>query len=298
MSVDLTGEQRAWLAELPGLVRELEQLWSVRLGRPYPGGTCAWVAPATLPDGALAVLKISWPHTEAAGEAEALRVWDGRAAVRLYRHDPERWALLLERCDPGTKLGESPALTVDARLQAAARVLKELHEVPVPPGVGLDRLGDRMAEWADLTQERMARLRPDFDPGLVGRSVRLLRELPATAGREVVAHGDFNPGNVLAVRGRGWLAIDPKPLVGDGGYDLWPLVDQVDDPFGYPRAKQVVADRFTIMADVLGMDAWRPIAWAVARCTEDALWMVEHGDHDRGGELMAKARLLAVLADL
>jgi streptomycin 6-kinase len=293
MSVDLLDEQRPWLAELPALVRGLQQRWGLRLGPPYAGGTCAWVAPATLPDGATGVLKISWPHPEAAGEAEALRVWDGRGAVRLFRHDPERWALLLERCDPGTKLGERSDLTVKDRLRAAARVLKELHDAPVPPDTGLDRLGDRMAEWADLTEERMARLRPDFDPGLVALGVRLLRELSGTAGREVVVHGDFNPGNVLAVRGRGWLAIDPKPLIGDGGYDLWRLVEQVDDPFAYARARQLVADRFSIVADVLGVDTWRLVAWSVARCVEDALWTVEYGDSRGGGELMGKARLLA-----
>jgi streptomycin 6-kinase len=298
MSVDLSGEQRAWLSDLPRLVPAIQQQWGLRLGPPYPGGTCAWVAPATLPGGAPAVLKISWPHAEAAGEAEALRVWGGRGAVRLYRQDPERWALLLEQCDPGTKLGEAAELTVEDRLRAAAQVLKELHDKPVPPDVGLDRVGDRMAGWADLTEERMARLRPDFDPGLVGLGVRLLRELPGTAEREVVVHGDFNPGNILAVRGRGWLAIDPKPMVGDGGYDPWPLVQQVDDPFAYLRARQLVADRFGIVADVVGLDPWRLLAWSVARCVEDALWTVEHGDLRGGGDLMSKARLLAGLADL
>jgi streptomycin 6-kinase len=38
-------------------------------------------------------------------EAEALRFWDGHGAVRLLAHDPERKALLLERCLPGTPLG-------------------------------------------------------------------------------------------------------------------------------------------------------------------------------------------------
>jgi streptomycin 6-kinase len=298
MSVDLAGEQRAWLAELPKLIRDVERRWSIRLGPPYTGGTCAWVAPATLPDNAPAVLKISWPHLEAAGEAEALRVWAGRGAVRLYRHDPERWALLLERCDPGTKLGESCDLPVAGRLRAAARLLAELHSAPVPPGVELDRLDARMADWADLTEQRMARLRPDFDPGLVDLGVRLLRELPGTAGREVVVHADFNPGNILAVRGRSWLAIDPKPLVGDGAYDPWPLVQQVDNPFAYLRARQLVADRFALVADQLAVHVWRLLAWSVARCVEDALWTVENGDVRSGGVLMGHAHLMAALADL
>lgn len=302
LGVDLTGGQRAWRADLPRLVRDLQRRWSLRLGPPYPGGSCAWVAPAYLPDGTPAVLKISLPHLEAAAEAEALRVWDGRPAVRLYRHDPGHWALLLERCEPGATLGETREVAVGKRLRSAAWVLRELHEAPVPAEVAIDRLGDRTAGWADVAEERMARLRPAFDPGLVGLGLGLLRELPATAAREVVVHGDFNPGNILAVRGtlavrgRGWLAIDPKPLVGDGGYDPWPLIEQVDDPFAYFRARHVLGDRFALVADVLGMDTWRAMAWAVARCVENALWTVEHGDPVRAGELMARARLLADIA--
>ena len=35
----------------------------------------------------------------------------------------------------------------------------------------------------------------------------------------------------------GWLAIDPKPMRGDPAYDLWPLLEQVDDPFAHARSR-------------------------------------------------------------
>jgi streptomycin 6-kinase len=57
------------------------------------------------------------------------------------------------------------------------------------------------------------------------RARGLLRELPPTAGRRVLLHGDFNPGNVLAGRTGTWVAIDPKPMIGDPAYDLWPLLE-------------------------------------------------------------------------
>ncbi len=291
---------RAWLARLPEIVAELGERWGLVLGKPYAGGSCSWVAPVRRADGSDAVLKVSWPHPEAAGEGEALRLWDGRGAVRPYEHDAGRYALLLECCAPGTELGDAAELPVEERLVAGAGLLRELWNVPVPPKTGLDRMADVTAAWAALAEERMDRLRPPgFDPSLVALGVRLLRELPASAGREAVVHGDLNPGNVLAAGRRPWLAIDPKPMVGDPRYDPWPLIEQIDAPFGRPVPRSVVAARSALVAGVLGADVVRLQAWAAARRVESALWAVaERDDLDAGAAMMRQVRTLADLARL
>ncbi|HZG05391.1 MAG TPA: aminoglycoside phosphotransferase family protein [Streptomyces sp.] len=291
---------RAWLDRLPRLIGESAERWGLTVGAPFAGGSCSWVAPARRADGSGFVLKVSWPHREAAGEGEALRLWDGRGCVRLYEHDPERYALLLERCLPGTGLGDDGRLSAEERLVAGAGVLRELWEVPVPPDAALDRMAEVTAGWADTAEERMARLAPPgFDPALVALGVRLLRELPGTAAREVVVHGDLNPGNVLAAQRREWLAIDAKPMVGDPLYDPWPLIEQIDAPFGRPGPRPVVAARCALVADALGEDVRRLQAWAVARRVESALWAVAvPGDAEAGAAMMRQVRVLADLAGL
>ncbi|GAA2450689.1 aminoglycoside phosphotransferase family protein [Streptomyces macrosporus] len=289
----------AWLERLPDLIRELSERWGLVLGEPFAGGSCSWVAPVRRGE-TRAVLKVGWPHPEAAGEGEALRLWDGRGAVRLYEHDAERYALLLEHCAPGTELGDAVELPVEERLVAGAELVRGLWSAPVPPETGLDRVADVTAAWAVIAEERMARLRPPgFDPALVALGVRLLRELPVTAGREVVVHGDLNPGNVLAAEREPWLAIDAKPMVGDPLYDPWPLIEQIDAPFGRPSPRPVVAARCALVADVLGEDVARLQAWGVARRVESALWAVaERGDLDAGVGMMRQVRTLADLAGL
>ncbi len=270
-------EGRAWLRSLPALVGELRDAWSLRLGAPWTGGTCSWVAPAELPDGRQAVLKISWPHREMLGEADALRLWHGHGAAELYAHDPVRHALLLERAEPGTTLAESE-LPAEERLTVAVGLLTRLWAAPVPDPTLFERVGDVTAGWADLVEERMARLRPGFDPGLVAHGARLLRELPRTASREVLVHGDVNPGNILAAPREPWLVIDPKPMYGDPGYDPWPLLEQVDDPFAYADAADVLRRRVALVGEVLGEDPARLAAWAAARRVEAALWWVSRGN--------------------
>nr|WP_254393045.1 aminoglycoside phosphotransferase family protein [Streptomyces buecherae] len=292
-----TASGRAWLAELPALIAEFRDRWSLRLGPPIHGGSCSWVAPAALPDGGSAVLKLTWPHREAAGEAAGLRTWGGNGAVHLLAADERRHALLVERCVPGTELGEDGRHSPDARLAAAAKLLNGLWSAP-PPAAGLERLAAVTREWATLVEQRMARLRPDYDPGLVAIGVDLLRTLPRSATREVVVHGDFNPGNVLASERRPWLAIDPKPMVGDPGYDPWPLLTQLDEPFERDDPAPVLAHRYALVADAVGEDPRRLLAWSVARTVESALWFAAMGEVADGAEEMAQAAALAELAGL
>ena len=287
----------AWLAGLPRMIEELRERWSLRLGAPFHGGSCSWVAPVWPPDGEAAVLKITWPHREAMGEAEGLRLWDGCGVVRLLRENRERLAVLVERCEPGEMLGDADRLDPRERLEIGARLLSELWSVPVPEQTGLERVADVTAEWADLIEERMDRLKPDFDPGLVTLGARLLRDLPATAPRTVIVHGDFNPGNVLAARRQPWLAIDAKPMIGDPGYDPWPLVAQIDDPFAHSDPLRVLAERFALVADVVGEDVRRLAAWALAREVESALWAAEHPRSPIAYGSMEKARVFARLAE-
>jgi streptomycin 6-kinase len=290
----------AWLAKLPGVVDELRERWSLRLGAPFHGGSCSWVAPAWLPDGEPAVLKVTWPHREAMGEAEGLRRWGGRGAVLLLEEDRDHLAVLIERCEPGTTLAQSDQLTPDRRLLIGAQLLYELWSAPppAPQQTGLEPLADVTAEWADLVEARMARFRPHFDPGLVALGARLLRELPRSAEREVIVHGDFNPGNVLSARRKPWLVIDAKPMIGDPGYDVWPLVSQVDDPFAHDDAQRVLAERMALVAGMAGEDVRRIAAWALAREVEAALWRLEYPDTQSPVGSIERAHAFAKLAEV
>jgi len=189
---------RPWLADLPALIEQVRDEFGLRLSPPLHGGSCSWVAPAELPDGTPVIVKIGWPHREMRGEPAALRQWAGRGAVRLLAESPTRHALILERCEPGQPLSAATTGAVD-RLRAGCGVLRPLWDVAVPVADDIEDLATVTAEWADLVETRMARIRPGYDAGLVAEGARLLRELPGSGERRVLLHGDFNPGNVLSV---------------------------------------------------------------------------------------------------
>jgi streptomycin 6-kinase len=294
-----TEDGRRWLATLPRLIDEVSDAFGLFPGPPLHGGSCSWVAPATLADGTPVILKIAWPHREMYAEPAALRLWDGHGAVRLFRHDPARHALVLEQCLPGEQLA-AQVLPAKEALRIGADVLRELWSAGVPEGRAehdaqtIESLVDVAGDWGDLVTERMARLRPGFDAGLVAEAARLLHDLPASAPREVVLHGDFNPGNILSA-GAGWVAIDPKPLIGDPAYDVPPLLDQVADPYATADPQRSLRERTAQLAAELDLDPARIEGWCVARKVESALWRTHHGRESEGVADMAVAAMHARL---
>jgi streptomycin 6-kinase len=278
---------QVWVEELPARIERLRRRWSLDLGPPFePGGVTSWVAPA----GAEAVLKVVVPHPEATHEPDALRAWAGEGAVRLLDEDAAEHALLLERCRPGIALRKA-GRPDDEVLDVGATIAVGLwRSVPSDPYA---RLGDVTSGWADLVEERGAVSETSLDADLVAEGARLLRELPGTADREVLLHGDLHPANLLAAEREPWLAIDPKPVRGDPAYDLPPIVLQTGDLLGAPDPGAELDRRLRRVAAATGVDADRIRAWAFARSVEIAVWTTAKGIPEPHLDAAAWARLLA-----
>jgi streptomycin 6-kinase len=295
-SVAGTDDGERWLSALPDLVSTCEQRWHVRVGNPFEGGSASWCAPATRADGTDAVVKVSFPHREARAEGTGLRLWNGDGAVLLFDEDRDQYALLIERCRPGTRLRDTD-LPVAEALTIGAELLSRMWREP-PDASGYELVADVAAEWAVSVREKMERLRPPVDAGLVELGASLLESLPASATRAVVVHGDFNPGNVLAATREPWLAIDCKPMVGDPGYDPSQFLLQVDPPFECPDPETVLTQRFELFATLVDEDPRRLFAWAVAREVENIMWATSAEHPERVRSAMDQVAVLARLAEL
>lgn len=273
-----TAAGAAWLAGVPALVERAVERWQLRLDAPFGVGTASWTAPGTLPDGTPVVLKISFPHDEARYEAMALSLWRGSAAVELLAHDADDWALLLRRAHPGTPLLGSAA-PPEAQIDACLGVLANLHLAPVAD-VGVPALREVCAHWVGLAGSRAARWSALLaeHAELVNRGIEQLRAFALDAqAPAVLLHGDLNPGNLI-LDDPGvphWLAIDPKPMVGDPAYDLWPVLSQIDDPLAHPDPVAVAAPRLARAAGALSLSAGRIASWAMARTVEAVLWKLD-----------------------
>jgi streptomycin 6-kinase len=268
---------RAWLGRLPETLRNLEARWSLTVGDPFDHEdlTGGWVAPVTLADGSPAVLKLGNPHMEGEHEIHGLRFWDGDPTVRLFAADEDCNAMLLERCLPGTRLRERPEVEQDLVI---AELLKRLWRPPVAPHP-FRPLSVMTKHWSDLT---LADAEKWPDPGLVREGLRLFNELPKTADAEVLLATDLHAGNVLQSERMPWLAIDPKPFVGDRAYDA------TQHLFNCTERLRSDPDRmFRHMGELLGVDHERIRVWTFARAA------AEPRDEWNDGEMLAIARAIA-----
>ncbi|WP_062304002.1 aminoglycoside phosphotransferase family protein [Demequina subtropica] len=249
-----------WLLSLPGLVADCAREWDLTLDPPFEPGTVAWVAPATLAGGRGAVLKVGRLDGESDLEADALAHWSGVGAVRLLAHDRERGALLMERCEPGTRLWS--IADEDRAFGIAAGVFRELWR-PAPEEAPFRTVADQAERWARVLPERWERHGHPCPRRLIDHAVDLATALARSQPEQVLCHQDAHGGNML-LDGRRWVAIDPKPVVGERAFDLASsLRDRRPTLLAAADPRAVVARRLDLYVDQLGVERERARGWGI-----------------------------------
>lgn len=273
---------RAFIAALPGLAADFLDRWDLRLDGAAMHGVAALVLPVVRrTDDTPAVLKLQLLDGETEGEPAALRVWDGDGAVRLLDHDEPTGTMLLERLDPARMLSYLP----DSReaVLVIARLLARLTSGPAPDG--MRRLGDIATAMLDRTPWTLAHIADPATRALVADCAAAVRDVVDEPGDRLL-HWDLHFENVLAADRADWLAIDPKPLAGDPGFDLLPALRNRFDA-------DEVNWRFDAMTDVLGLDRARARAWTLGRVLQNCLWETEDGRPPEPDQLEIARRLRA-----
>jgi len=207
-------------------------------------------------DRASAVLKIQWPHRESEYEPEALRLWNGQGAIRLFAFDAREHALLVERCDPG-----DPLSSVDAeqRLEILAEMLPRLW---VPAGTPFRTLAGECGEWRRQLPSQWESAQRPFERALLDAALEAMDKLcGAPEGPPVLLHQDLHGDNVLRATREPWLVIDPKPLAGEREFSLAPIIRSSE--LGHSRT--AVVHRLDTLSSCLRLDRERCRLWTFAQ---------------------------------
>jgi streptomycin 6-kinase len=202
---------------------------------------------------------------------EVLAAFGGRGVLRLYEH--AEGALLLERLTPGEPLA---ALSLSGRDDEATEILAALlgRMSPSDPPrwcPSVEDYGVSLGRYSASGDTRIPRR-------LVEIAERVYRELGATQRNPGLLHGDLHHYNVLFDERRGWIAIDPKGLVGELEYEIGAALR---NPYERPElfaSLPVIERRLGVFADALGIDVDRARAWAFAQAVLAAVWDLEEGE--------------------
>lgn len=214
-----------------------------------------------------AMLKIACEAEERRG-GRLMAWWNGDGAARVLAEDDG--VLLLERATgPRSLAAMARSAQDDEATRILCRTTKRLHRPGTSPPHGLVSLD---AWFAPLVQAR------DHDGVLTkARSVAqdLLRDQ-----REVVAlHGDIHHGNVLDAGPRGWIAIDPKGLLGERTFDFVNILRNPDDATALAPGR--FARQVEVIAAAAALDRSRLLQWTLAFAGLSAVWILGDGDRPR-----------------
>ena len=260
-----------WLTRLPAMITGLLDDWRLTPDGEPMAGAAAYVLPVRDQDRRPAALKIGVPHWEAEFEHLALRAWDGNGVVRLYRADPHRRAMLLERADHTRDLNEPEVVTA---CEIVAGLYPRLHRPAIPQ---LRKLSEVTAEVAD----QLAGLHdhPAVPRRLADQARSLARSFaddPDTDGRLI--HTDLHYANVLAADREPWLVIDPKPLSGDPAFEVAPLLwNRWEEAVATDDLRNAILDRLFTVVDTAGLDEDRVRDWVIVRELTNVMYAVQGG---------------------
>lgn len=219
--------------------------------------------------GSPAMLKVAEEEEERFGSALMIW-WDGEGAARVLEHDDS--ALLMERA-MGPRSLEIMARTGqdDEASRIICAVADQLHapRAKVPPQlVTLER-------WF----EALLRAGPSHG-GVLQEAHDTARELLADQREISVLHGDLHHGNILDFGAKGWLAIDPKRLFGERGFDYANIFCNPDAIlFDRNAAVATAPGRLARQADIVAkaarIERIRLLKWILAYSALSAIWCLE-----------------------
>ncbi len=234
--------------------------------------------------GVTAVLKLLTEYgAEERNGATALRCFDGHGAIRLYRSDDGAQLLEYAAGDDLVPLVKSGGDADATRIIAG--VIKQLHSVPLPESDdGLFPL-DR---WFQALFDKAAADRRAGDELLFVRGARVAEALLRDPREVRVLHGDIHHANIRYSDARGWLAFDPKGVLGERTYDC---ANTLCNPFtGQERFDPLVHDEARLLRNAgilsaeLGIDLPRMLAYTYAYACLSASWSLSDSGGDNPGE--------------
>jgi streptomycin 6-kinase len=275
-------EAHAWIAQLPTLADEFLSRWAlVPTGR-FAHGMASLALPVRRADGSSAVLKLQQLRAETKDAATGLRAWNGLGAVRLLDYDDDSATMLLEQLDAARPL--STVHDDTSATQILGELTARLNAVPAPSG--LRRVADLAANALEAAPFAVENLHDPEQQRLIRACAAATTDLladPSTQQphQDRLLHWDLYDGNVLAGGREPWLAIDPEPVSGDPGYELFPILENRWDVLAATGSESAVHDtvlrRFDQLTETTGQDRHRAAAWTLARILQEAVWAAEDG---------------------
>jgi streptomycin 6-kinase len=205
-----------------------------------------------------------------------LSAFAGAGMVRVM--DYSEGAMLLERLRPGESLAP---MAMAGRDEEATRILAGVIGTlaPAAPPEGTPTLHQRAEafDWYAASGDAQ------IDRALFDRARKEFARLVSSQRNVRLLHGDLHHYNILRDDRRGWIAIDPKGLVGELEYEIGAALRNPCERIELLAEAATFDRRVACFAQTLGLDPERIVRWAFAQAVLAAIWEVQEGARIESG---------------
>lgn len=256
---------RLWLESLPSTINALTKKWDLTQLTAVEVLSFNYVMAGYQSSNPI-ILKIGCDPENLLKELTALKAYAGNNCIHLLDNDTEYNALLLEQAFPGTSLVPLFPEHDDTALQHVTTIMNILHTAPLPPQGSLPTLEEFIQ---DLYKQH-----PALNSTHIKKAQLLAQQLLATQTNHVVLHGDMHHSNIL-LSNRGWLAIDPKGIVGDPAYEVCAFIRNPNPELLKPI--KLINHRLNLFAEHLSINKQRLLDWVYVQAVLDGCWALLDG---------------------
>ena len=248
--------------------RERARAWGVAVEHAFETETS--VIGFGLRDRQAVVLKVLKRQGDEWASGQVVRAFQGHGVVRV--HEYLDGAMLLERLMPGHSL---VGMALDGRDNEAIDILADVvrHMSARTPPASCATVHD----WAKVFERYPASGDDSIPRDLVEEGYRRFLVLASSQQQPHLLHGDLHHYNVLLDSDRGWLAIDPKGVVGETEYEIGAILrNPIEQPDLF-LSTATVERRIAQIANGLSVSIDRVLGWGFAQAVLSAIWCVEDG---------------------
>jgi streptomycin 6-kinase len=264
---------KKWLNDLPEIISYCEKRWDMKVGEPFKL-SFNYVAPATTKEGKEVVLKLSVPGYEGAQELQALKIFNGDGINKLIDYDEEKAIMILERIFPGEML--STITDEETAVKISSNALSKLW-TPVTATLSLPTVADRSQAVKGYAEKHKNGFGP-INGETLQLAANVFQYMVETTKEKSLLHGDFHHYNVLS-DGEGWIAIDPKGLIGEREYDLSQYMLNC-----LPKSRKEKAETIDLRAELfakhLMLNKDRILLWGFCHSVLSLCWSISEEDSE------------------
>jgi streptomycin 6-kinase len=270
----------------------LSSAWKITALRLIADTVTSWVYRVRLEDRETAIVKRLKPaglENELRG-ADFLRWRDGSGCVQLLARQGSD--MLLEDAGEKSLLDEMNLAGDQAAMEIMAQTLPAIH------AAASSKIPRALQPLEDRFVSLFEKAKTDPNAGRKSLFLEAARTAKTLLGNQHEVrplHGDLHHENVF-FGARGWLAIDPKGLVGDTAFDVANLFYNPLDRDDLRTNPERIGSLAEVFAKALGRDERTMLEYGFAHAALSSSWHVEDGNHTEAERSLAVASAIRAVA--